>query len=40
MKSRKREIIEGIELPNQERVKTPEEKKNYKYFGILEVLIY
>ena len=28
IKSRKGQITEGIELPNQERIKTPGEKKN------------
>ena len=36
MKSRKRETMEGIELPNQERIRTIGEKENNKYFGILE----
>ena len=36
MKSGKRQITEGIELPNQERNRTLEEKENYKYLEILE----
>ena len=36
MKSRKRKIMEGIELPNQERIRTLRERENYKYLGILE----
>ncbi len=28
--------MEGIEMPNQERIRTLEEKENYKYLGILE----
>ena len=35
MKSGKRETAEGIELPNQENIKTVGEKKNYKILGIL-----
>ena len=27
---------EGIELPNQEKIRTPGEKETYKYFRILE----
>ena len=36
MKSGKRQITEGIELPNQEKIRTFGEKENYKYLGILE----
>ena len=39
MKSGKRQLMEGIELPNQEKVSTPSAKKQqktYKYSGILE----
>ena len=36
MKSGKREITEGIVLPNEERIRTLREKENYKYLGILE----
>ena len=35
-KSGNKEIKERIEQPNQERIKTLEEKENYKYLGILE----
>ena len=34
--SGKRQTTEGIELPNQERIRTSGEKKTYKYLGILE----
>ena len=37
MRSGKRQIIEGIELPNQEKIRTFGEKKTYKQLGILEV---
>ena len=37
MKSGKRQITEGIELPNQERTRTLVEKETYKYLGILDV---
>ena len=37
MKSGKRQIIEEIELPNQNRMRTLGEKETYKYLGILEV---
>ena len=33
----KKEITDGIELPNQERIRTHGEKENYKYLEILEV---
>ena len=36
VKSGKREITEGIELSNQERIRTLREKEIYKYLGILE----
>ena len=36
MKSWKRETTEGIELPNQEKIKTIGEKENCKYLGLLE----
>ena len=36
MKSCKRHMTEGIELPNQEKLRTLGEKENYKYLGILE----
>ena len=35
MKSGKRKITEGIELPNQERIRMLREKENSKYLGIL-----
>ena len=38
-RSGKRQIIEGIELPNQEKIRTLREKENYKYLEILEVNI-
>ena len=37
MKSGKRETTEGIELLNQEIIRTFGEKENFKYLGILEV---
>ncbi len=36
IKGGKRQKREGIELPNQERIRTRGEKENYKYLGILE----
>ena len=36
LRSRKRHMIEGIELPNQEKIKMLREKETYKYFRILE----
>ena len=36
MRSGKRQITEGIELPNQERIMIFREKENYKYLRILE----
>ena len=36
MKSDKRHITEGVELPNQKIIRTLGEKDNYKYLGILE----
>ena len=39
MKSGKRQIMEGIELLNQERIRTLGEKENYKYLGLLEANI-
>ena len=35
----KKQIMEGIELPNQERIRMLTEKENYKYLGILEAEI-
>ena len=36
MKSRKRHITEGMELPNQEKIRALREKETYKYLGMLE----
>ena len=36
MKSGKRQMTEGTELPNQERIRTPREKETYKYLEILK----
>ena len=36
MKSGKRHMTDGIELPNKDRIRTLEEKETYKYLGILE----
>ena len=36
MKSRKRNITDGMELPNQEKIRKPGEKETYIYLGILE----
>ena len=36
MKSGKRQLIDGMELPNQDKIKTLAENKAYKYLGILE----
>ena len=36
MKSRKRQMAEGLELPNQEKIRTLREKEKYNYLGILE----
>ena len=36
MKSGKRQMMEGIELPNQEKIRTLGEKETYKYLGILK----
>ena len=36
VKSGKRRMTEGIELPNQEKIRTFGEKKIYKYLSILE----
>ena len=35
MKSGKGHLTDGIELPNQDKIRTPREKKTYKYLGIL-----
>ena len=37
MKIRKRHWVEGIELPNQDKIRTLGEKETYKYLGIVEV---
>ena len=36
MKSGKRQITEGKEMPNQEGTQISGKKENYKYFDILE----
>ena len=36
MKSGKQQMTEGIELPNQEKIRMLGEKETYKYLGILE----
>ena len=36
MKSGKRHMTDGIELPNHDRIRTLEEKETYKYLGIFE----
>ena len=36
MKSGKWHRTEGIESPNQDKIRTPGEKETYKYLGILE----
>ena len=36
MRIRKQHLTEGIELPNQEKIRTLREKETYKYMGILE----
>ena len=36
MKSGKRRMTEGVELPNQVEIRTLEEKETYKYLGILK----
>ena len=35
MRSGKRQMMEGIEIPNQEKIRTFEENENCKYLGIL-----
>ena len=35
MKSDKRHLTNGIELPNQDKIRTLAENETYKYFGIL-----
>ena len=36
MKSSKRHLTGGIELPNQDTIRTLSENETYKYLGILE----
>ena len=36
-KRRERKTMEGIEIPNQENIRTLGEKESYKFLGILEV---
>ena len=36
MKSGKRHITDGMELPNQDKIRTLGENETYKYWGILE----
>ena len=36
MKSGKQHLIDGIELPNQDKIRTLTENETYKYLGILE----
>ena len=36
MKSSKQHLTDGMELPNQDKIRTLEEKETYKYLGILE----
>ena len=36
MKSGKRHMTDGIELPNHDRIRTLGEEETYRYFGILE----
>ena len=36
MKSSKRPLTDGIELPSQEKIRKHREKETYKYLGILE----
>ena len=36
MKSGKRRLIDGIKLPNQDKIKTLGEKETFKFFGTLE----
>ncbi len=36
MKSGKRLLTDGIELPNQDKIRTLAENETYKYLGILE----
>ena len=36
MKSGKRHITDGMELPNQDKIRTLAENETYKYVGVLE----
>ena len=36
MKSGKQHLTGGMELPNQDKIRTLEEKETYKYLGILK----
>ena len=36
MISGKRHLTDGMELPNQDKIRTLREKETYKYLGILE----
>ena len=36
MKSGKRHLTDGMELPNQDKIRTIGEKKAHRYLGILE----
>ena len=36
MKSGKRHLTDGIELPNHDKIRTLEENETYKYLGIME----
>ena len=36
IKSGKRHLTDGMELPSQDKIRTLEEKETYKYLGILE----
>ena len=36
VKSGKRQLTDGMELPNQDKIKTLAENETYKYLGILE----
>ena len=39
MKRGKRHLTDGMELPNQDKIRTLGEKETYKYLGILEANI-
>ena len=36
MKSSKRDLTDGMELPNQDKIRTIRKNETYKYLGILE----